>query len=117
MLIDFIKHMCYICMSFLWNPPEKVVPYVRGKYNDGHCYDHHDYIGHIPGLVVVVFTRQDVGSRTSDPSCDGGNNIGGRNHSLRGDFTSSITLASISGSFYSDYYIIHCMRVSACRRT
>lgn len=25
-LIDFIKHMCYIYKSFLWNPPEKVVP-------------------------------------------------------------------------------------------
>ena len=35
--------MCYICMSFLWNPPEKVVPAQKEKCNDGHCYDHHDH--------------------------------------------------------------------------
>lgn len=90
---------------------------MEGSTNDGSRHGYHDRSDHIPGHIVTVLPRQDVGSRIIDPGCDGGNNIGGRNHSLRSDFPSSIALGSVSRSFYSCYHTVHCMRVSACKRT
>ena len=98
--------MCYIYMSFLWNPPEKVVPAQKEKCNDGHCYDHHDYIGHVPGYMGTVLPRQDVGSRAINPGCDSSddNYVGTR--CLYGSSATNIALVNISGSFYGDCHTV-----------
>ena len=98
--------MCYICMSFLWNPLDRAVPEQKEKCNDGHCYDHHDCIGHVPSRVVVAFTRQNVGNHAINPGCDSSddNYVGTR--CLYGSSATDIALVNISGSFYSDCHTI-----------
>jgi hypothetical protein len=103
-------------MSFLWNPPEKVVPAQKEKCNDGHCYDHHDCVGHVPSRVVVAFTRQNVRDCTINPSRNGSNGNFTGAHYLYGSSAASITLDNISGSFYSDCHAIRYMCVSTCKR-
>ena len=90
---------------------------MKGIYNDGHHDDHHCSIDHVPGYVVTVLPRQDVGSHTSDPSRNGSDGNFTGVHYLYGSSAASITLDSISGSFYSDCHTVRCVLSGTCKRT
>ena len=103
-------------MSFLWNPPEKVVPYVRGKYNDGHCYDRHGRVNRILSCMVNTL-RQNVRDCSvnlrhsySNDNCAGG-------HYLYGSSAASITMDNISGSVLGCGYIVHYVLTGTYKRT